>query len=1052
MSVPLAFEGRPDGQLISRQGPYEVTLAAGRITLNVADAAGRRGAVTSTLLGADPDVRPEGTEQLAGRANYIVGNDQAQWRTGIPLFGRAIYRGLYPGVDLVFHGTARAMEYDFVVKPGASARPIAFEISGASALRLEADGTLAMATPAGEIRWHKPEVYQTADGVRREVAGRFVRHGSRVTFALGSYDHSRTLIIDPTVAVTTLGYASYFGGSSDDAARGVAVDASGNFYITGFSSSNNLPVTKGAFQTAYHGGTAGPEASGDAFVAKFTAAGALAYVTYIGGSMNDVGSAIAVDSGGNAYVTGQTDSADFPTVAGSLQTVYQGAGCACFFWPAGDAFALKLNAAGNGLVYSTYLGGSQDDRGTAIAVDSAGDAYIGGTTLSTNFPAKNAYQANFKGGGGSPAFCCGNPDPYLSFGDGFIAKLNPGGTSLVFSTYFGGSLDDTVTSLAVDSSGNVYFGGSTLSADLPVLNAIQSHFGGSASPSVQPFTLIGDGYVAELSSAGSLLFSTYLGGSSDDAVMALAIDNAGGVYVTGFTSSTNFPVTANAAQHSYGGGGQIDGFLVGDAFAAKLSPATSTLVYSTYLGGSQDDAGMAIAVSSGYAYVGGFTNSSTNFPITTQTAVQAKFGGASSSSQPTGDGFLSQISPDGGTILYSTYYGGLLDDAVGAIAVDAQGSVYLTGSTTSTNLPTTANAAQRAFGGIALYQEDLGDAFVAIISGITAVVLPGQTITFGPLNDVSAGAAPFTITATASSGLTVSFASTTPSVCTVAGTTVTIVATGTCSITASQAGSSTFAAATTVTESFTVHPAGSNGPAITPGSIGPVYSSSTTIQPGSWISIYGTNLASAPATWNGDFPTMLGGVTVTINGENAYLWYVGPTQINLQAPDDATTGVVPVTVTNSNGSWTSTVTLGPISPSFSVLDGKFAAGIILRPDGTGAYGNGQYDIIGPTGTSFGYATVAAKAGDAVELFGVGFGPTSPHVPAGQLFSGAAATTNPVQVTIGGTPVTPSFAGMTSAGLYQINLTTPAGAGTGNVPIVATVGGLQTQSFVLISLQ
>lgn len=240
--------------------------------------------------------------------------------------------------------------------------------------------------------------------------------------------------------------------------------------------------------------------------------------------------------------------------------------------------------------------------------------------------------------------------------------------------------------------------------------------------------------------------------------------------------------------------------------------------------------------------------------------------------------------------------------------------------------------------------------------------------------------------------------------------------------------------------------------AIRPGGIVPVYSTSTTIQPGSWISIFGFNLAPGEATWNNDFPTTLGGVSVTIDGKPAYLWYVSPSQINLQAPDDPTLGTVNVVVQTPRGAATSTVTLAPISPSFSLLDGKHVAGIILRSDGSGAYDNGAYDILGPTGNSLGYATVAAKAGDNVELFGVGFGPTTPQVQAGQPFSGQAPTTNTVQLTIGAQPVMPSFAGLSSAGLYQINLTIPANLGTGDEYLFATVGGIQTQYGVLISLQ
>lgn len=326
-----------------------------------------------------------------------------------------------------------------------------------------------------------------------------------------------------------------------------------------------------------------------------------------------------------------------------------------------------------------------------------------------------------------------------------------------------------------------------------------------------------------------------------------------------------------------------------------------------------------------------------------------------------------------------------------------------------------------------------------------------QIITFGGIGSVTFGVTPFALTATATSGLAVIFSSTTPAVCMVTGTTVTILTGGICSITAAQAGNADYSAAPPVTESLTVN-AAAGGPAITQSGVVPLFSSSTTIEAGSWISIYGSNLASTTATWNGDFPTSLGGVTVTIDGKPAYLLYVSPTQINLQAPNDMATGTVSVTLTNATGSWTSTVTLGQASPSFSLLDNKHVAGIILRFDGSGAYGGGTYDIIGPTGTSLGYPTVAAKAGDIVELFGVGFGPTNPTVPAGKIFSGAAVTVNPVQLTIGGTAVSPSFAGLTSAGLYQFNLTIPAGLGSGDVPLVAMTDGAQTQSGVMISLQ
>jgi uncharacterized protein (TIGR03437 family) len=241
-------------------------------------------------------------------------------------------------------------------------------------------------------------------------------------------------------------------------------------------------------------------------------------------------------------------------------------------------------------------------------------------------------------------------------------------------------------------------------------------------------------------------------------------------------------------------------------------------------------------------------------------------------------------------------------------------------------------------------------------------------------------------------------------------------------------------------------------PSIAPGGIAPVYSTAPTIQPGEWVSIYGKDLAGSTATWNGDFPKSLGGTSVTINGKAASLSFVSPAQINLQAPDDTATGAVPVVVITAGGGTTATVTLAPAAPSFFLLDGKHVAGIILRPNGLGAYGGGAYDVIGPTGNSMGYATVAAKAGDTIELFAVGLGPTNPAVPAGQAFSGAAPTTNPVTLLIGNVSVTPAFAGLSGAGLYQVNLTVPAGLGTGDVSLVAAVGGARTPANVVISLQ
>jgi uncharacterized protein (TIGR03437 family) len=385
---------------------------------------------------------------------------------------------------------------------------------------------------------------------------------------------------------------------------------------------------------------------------------------------------------------------------------------------------------------------------------------------------------------------------------------------------------------------------------------------------------------------------------------------------------------------------------------------------------------------------------------------------------------FAQISNDGNWALFSSYWGGTL------------------GPDTSFGCTTR----------IDTFIVNLKDATGPLSSASGPSAPASQSITFAAPGDVAVGAAPVPIVATASSGLPVSLSSTTAAVCSISGTSATIVGAGTCSIAASQAGNANYSAAAVVTQSFTVTAAVGATPTIAPGGIAPIFSSSTTIQPGSWVSIYGTNLASTTAKWNGNFPTALAGVTVTIDGKSAYLSYVSPTQINLQAPDDSTTGTVNVTVTNAAGSATSTVTLGQFGPSFLLIDGAHIAGIIPRSDGSGAYGGGTYDIVGPTGTSLGFPTVAAKPGDTVEIFGVGFGPTNPLVPAGQAFRGAAATANPVQLAIAGAALNPLFAGLSAAGVYQINVTIPTGLGSGDQPLAGIAGGTQTQTRAVISLQ
>jgi sugar lactone lactonase YvrE len=633
--LPLSFEinqGQTDPRVkfLSRGSGYTLFLTGNEAVLSLQKATGvappfraagaglKPGAATSgdkpttdngarttnavlrtRLVGANVKAAVTGAEELPGKSNYFIGNDPQKWRTNVPNYAKVRYQGVYPGVDLVYYGSRGGqLEYDFVVAPGADPSVVALEVGAdgvrpakgkrRSPLQIAANGDLVVKTEGGEVRFHKPIVYQTdlpstassagsslVTGHSSLVEGRYVLTASnQVHFALGPYDHTKPLVIDPALM-----YSTYLGGSVDDYGFGIAVDSSGNAYVTGYTASPDFPTAYPYQQSLGDGSTY------NAFVAKLNAAGsALVYSTYLGGSGDDSGWGIAVDSSGNAYVTGTTGSTNFP-IANALQGSNHG-GSASFPY---DAFVAKLNFNASStppltLVYSTYLGGSGEDDGRGIAVDSSGNAYVTGYTYSTDFPTVNPFQAKNK------AAAAGSFTV-------FVATLNSTGSALVYSTYLGGSSGEAGTGIAVDSSGNAYVTGYTGSTDFPTVNPLQAanHSG------------VSNGFVAKLNAGGSaLVYFTYLGGSGQDSFTGIAVDSSGNAYVTGFGSSTNFP-TANPLQATYGGG-------IYDALVAELNAAGSALVYSTYLGGSDYDEGNGIAVdSSGNAYVTGYT-ASTNFP------------------------------------------------------------------------------------------------------------------------------------------------------------------------------------------------------------------------------------------------------------------------------------------------------------------------------------------------------------------------------------------------------------------------------------------------------
>jgi hypothetical protein len=612
------------------------------------------GVLRMKLRNANPAAKISGTDELAGTSNYFIGNDPAKWRTSVSTYAKVKYEGIYSGIDLVYYANQRQLEHDFIVAPGADPRRISFDLSGAKRIRRDAHGDLVLKTGEGEIRWHKPVVYQEKDGTRQLVAAHYaISDRNRVGFEVASYDASRPLYIDPLI------YSTYLGGSTADQGFGITVDNEGNAYVTGVTESPNFPTTPGAFQTTDTNTT-----FWYAFVSKINTTGsALVYSTYLGGSIyydnhfGSSGSSIAVDGAGNAYVTGYTTTTDFPVTPGVFQTTCN-VGIGCF-----DAFVTKLNPTGSALVYSTYLGGSGQDGGATIVADIYGNAYVTGYTESTNFPTMSPLQA--ANGGGS---------------DAFVAKINPSGSALVYSTYLGGSGDDFAEG-TVDSAGNVYVTGSTTSSDFPVTpGAFQTTPNGGV-----------DTFVVKFNPTGSaLIYSTYIGGSGNDAGFGIAVDSEGNSYVTGLTTSTDFPTTPGAFQTICGC--QYDG----DSFVFKLNPTGSALVYSTYLGATSFyGVGSRIAVGSvGNAYVVG--SAACGFPTTpgaVQTTCKKNYG------PPRGDAFVTKVNAAGSALVYSTYLGGGGTDSGADIAVDSVGNAYVTGFTNSPSGFPTKNPLQPTNGG-----------------------------------------------------------------------------------------------------------------------------------------------------------------------------------------------------------------------------------------------------------------------------------------------------------------------------------------------------------------
>jgi hypothetical protein len=667
--LPLSFEPNrgqsgPQAKFISRGDGFTLWLTA---TGAVLGANGSRDSLLRMeIAGARAQALVSAGEELPGKVNYIVGDDPRSWRTNIPTYAEVSYRDIYPGIDLRYYGNQRQLEYDFVVRPGADPDAIALRFDGAETAFLDTNGDLVVRLGQREVRHRKPYLYQEANGRRQEIGGTYELRGEReVGFRVGKFDRTRSLTIDPVLI-----YSSYLGGGIADGGDGeylgIDVDGAGNAYVTGITKSVDFPVSPGAYDTSYNGG------SQDVYVAKLNAAGsALVYSTYLGGDGRDYGTAIAVDAFGEVFVTGGTTSGNFPTTPGSFDTTFAGAD---------DVFVTKLNAAGSALVYSTYLA---DGGGYGIAIDAAGNAYVTGGAGSTSFPTTpGAFDTTFAGG------------------DAFIAKLNPAGSALIYSTFLGGTGSDSGEGIVVNDGGSAYVSGHTDSADFSTtVGAFDTSFGG-----------VLDGFVAQVNAAGSaLVYATYIGGTGYDNGRDIALDGAGSAFVTGETSSTDFPTTVDAFDTS------LDGTF--DAFVTKIDAGGSALVYSTYLGGSGDEGGRGVVVSGpGEAHVTGATISN-DLPVTAD-AFDSTFNAGI-------EAFFTILNVAGSAVAYSTYLGGSADDGGSSIALDAAGGVYLTGVTLSNDFPTTPGTFDTAWNGG-------GDVFVtkfgSAASNLEVSALKGKSV------------------------------------------------------------------------------------------------------------------------------------------------------------------------------------------------------------------------------------------------------------------------------------------------------------------------------------
>jgi hypothetical protein len=684
--LPLTFEanqGQAAGQVkfLSRGHGYTTFLTAGGMVLNLRasrvepdsnagnsqGSSSQQSANTSLqfrLIGANNNPQVVGEDPLPGRVNYFIGKDPSKWYRNLPTYAKVRYKNVYPGIDLIYYGNHQQLEYDFAVSSGADPNQIQFEIKGANQISLDEQGNLVLAVNGGKLHFQSPIVYQESNGKRVPVSGGYaMKDSSHIGFALANFDAGKPLVIDPV-----LEYSTYLGGGGADYPFGVAVDNSGNVYVAGYTDSANFPLASlGSLPTnTWH-----------VFVAKLDSTGSnLIYADYLGGNSDDLAVGLVLDSANEVYVTGATQSSNFPVV-----NAYQSQQPGPY-----TGFLTRISADGSALLYSTYLGGNVYDQPSGIAIDGSGEVLVAGYTQSLNFPVANAYQET------AQANQSGNYGTY-----GFLSKFSADDSSLVYSTYFAGNTNveqgdspyNTINTIATDAGGNAYVAGTTNTYNFPISSG--AFLTTNTTPQDDSV-----GFVSKLNSAGGLDYSTYFYASSGNpvSIAAIAVDNSGSAYITGNANSDGtFPLTSTTIcdPGTYGAA-------CGYAFLSKFNATGSALTYSTFLGPNNYATPQAIALD---------TNDDAYVLASSSSSSFAEVDGIEAYDNDD-DVLLVEISPAGTAQTFATFIGGIFNDEPAGIAVDSNGNMYIAGSTDSDDFPTTEGAFQTVTGGNT-------DAFIAKI-------------------------------------------------------------------------------------------------------------------------------------------------------------------------------------------------------------------------------------------------------------------------------------------------------------------------------------------------